>query len=239
MNTLLDTNAILSEAEHTHWWYQARRAITERVFWEKLPAKNLKILSVGCGTGAELEHIQQFGNVVGVDIDPQVVSFCRAKGFEVIEADILSTQLPPESFDVVVAMDVLEHIQEDYKALERLVYAVKKGGLLLITVPALECLWSSFDEEGDFPHVRRYTKKSLTDLIRSQSLQIKKLSYYNSFLFPIAYLMRKSNKSFASQMAGIPNWQNTLLRSVFSAEKYFLPRLSFPIGVSLIGIFQK
>ncbi len=241
MSMSVDTNTILARAEYEHWWFQSRRAITGYVFWKKLPKtqEKLKILSVGCGTGAELEHIGQFGEVTGIDIDPEVVQFCRAKGLNVVQMNLLDLSFAAETFDIVVAMDVLEHIKEDYKALEKLEHVLKKNGLLLITVPALQCLWSSFDEEGEFPHVRRYTKKSLLSLIGSQKLIPEKISYYNFFLFPLAYFTRKSDKSFASQMVGMPAWQNTILRLIFSFEKYFLPWISFPVGVSLIGVFKK
>ena len=239
----LDTTMLLARAEYDHWWFQSRRAIMEQLFWKTLSSssssKDIKILCVGCGTGSELEHAAQFGQVTGVDIDPQVVSLCREKGLNVIQADILDTSLPKESFDVVVAMDVIEHIKDDYKTVQALSGLLKKGGHLLITVPALQCLWSSFDEEGDFPHFRRYTKKTLSTLLLSQSLKREKLSYYNFFLFPAAFLARKANSSFAAQMTVPSRWKNNLLRTVFSFEKYFLPWMSFPVGVSLVAIYKK
>jgi SAM-dependent methyltransferase len=237
----LDTTGLLARAEYDHWWFQSRRAIMEHIFWKKLPflSKDLKILCVGCGTGAELEQAAQFGQVTGVDIDPQVVALCKKKGLHVIQADILEASLPQESFDVVVAMDVIEHIQDDYKTVQALSGLLKKGGHLLVTVPALPCLWSSFDEEGDFPHFRRYTKKTLSDVLSSQPLKKEKLSYYNFFLFPVAFLARKTHSSFVAQMTVPSPWKNSLLRAVFSSEKYFLPLISFPVGVSLIALYQK
>ncbi len=239
MNVELDTTTILSEAEYHHWWFQSRRTIMEYVFWKKLSSKDISILCVGCGTGAELEHVAQFGNVTGLDIDPLVISLCKEKGLNVVQANLLDTSLPEESFDIVVAMDVIEHIQDDYKALAALCRVLKKGGKLLVTVPAFPSLWSSFDEEGDFPHFRRYTKESLSALFASQNLKKEKLSYYNFFLFPAAFLLRKTNTSFAQQMAVPSPWKNTFLRTVFSFEKLFLPWGSFPVGVSLLAIYEK
>ena len=239
MNKAVDTNTILAQAEYTHWWFQARRAIMEYIFWKNIDNKQITVLSVGCGTGAELEHIGQYAHVTGLDIDKEVISFCKSKGLSVIEGDILDTKLPEQSFDIVVAMDVLEHIKDDYGALAQLARVLKKDGLLLVTVPAFEWLWSSFDEEGEFPHVRRYTKKTLLDLLHSQSLQISKMSYYNFFLFPFAYLARMSDQSFVSQMQPMPRWKNSLLRSLFAFEKYFLPWINFPFGVSLVAVCKK
>ena len=234
-----DTNAILAIAEYNHWWFQSRRSIMEYIFWKNIAKKDLRILSVGCGTGAELEHLSTFGKVTGIDIDPEVVRFCKAKGFQVIESDILASDLPQESFDVVVAMDVIEHIKDDFKVVAALKKLLKKDGKLLITVPALPCLWSSFDEEGDFPHFRRYTKKTLQTLLISYDFTIEKLSYYNFFLFPAAFFARKSNQSFALQMEVRSSLKNGFLRSIFSFEKYFLPWLSFPVGVSLVAVCRK
>ena len=233
------TNDILAIAEYNHWWFQSRRAIMEYIFWKKLTKKDLKILSVGCDTGAELEHLSYFGRVTGIDIDPEAILFCRLKGFEVIQSDVLASNLKKESFDIIVAMDVIEHIQDDVKAISALKNLLKKDGKLLITVPALPCLWSSFDEEGDYPHFRRYTKKTLTNLFRMQNLIIEKISYYNFFLFPLALIARLSNQSFASQMNSSNKFKNTLLRSIFSFEKYFLSWMSFPTGVSLVAVCRK
>jgi SAM-dependent methyltransferase len=136
-------------------------------------------------------------------------------------------------------MDVLEHIKDDKNALEKIVRALKPNGSLIITVPACMFLWSKFDEMGDYPHVRRYSKKTLLDLLGTQKLNIEKISYYNFFLLPLMFATRRVSKAPKSQLE-IPNkLLNRILQTIFSSEKYIASKLNFPIGASLVAICKK
>ena len=232
---------ILYISEVNHWWFRARRSITDFVYW-KTKKKGLSILSIGCGTGSELESIQQYGNVTAIDIQSEAVQYCRNKGFSVIESDLLEFK-PEQQYDVVVIMDVLEHIEDEEKAVNILYKLLKPGGDLLITVPACPFLWSVHDELGEYPHIRRYTYRSLKIILEKSGFIIKRLSYYNFFLFPLALCLRvlhTSTASSAQEHLKVPNkLMNGLLYGIFSFEKFFLSWCNFPIGVSLLGIFHK
>lgn len=247
-----ELHPLADQMERKLWWYKGRRAIIQSLFWEKTgknpqPPKNLqdpknpqppKILSVGCGTGAEIEFLQKFGDVTALDVDDESIKYCQNKGFNVIKSDINQNNLPAHSYDVIFAMDVLEHIQDDQKAVQEIHRLLKPQGHLVITVPALKCLWSKFDELGNFPHLRRYHRPELKTLL-SPKFKILKLSYYCFLLFPIIFLVRKINKNPVGQM-NIPRpFINNVLYLIFQAEKYLLKLLNLPFGSSLIAISQK
>jgi SAM-dependent methyltransferase len=137
-------------------------------------------------------------------------------------------------------MDVIEHIKDDKAALRAIHSLLKPGGRFFVTVPACMFLWSKFDELGEFPHYRRYSYNSLKTLLEANGFKKKYLSYYNFFLFPIAYIVRKFFSNNASeQLEPSQGRIHSFFEKILSSERFILPYLSFPIGVSLIGVFEK
>lgn len=231
---------ILDDAERNHWWFNGRRLIIEHLFWNKNKNKKMKVLSIGSSTGAEIEHISRFASVIGIDIDKHAVDYCKKRKLNVIYDDILSTNLPAESFDIIVAMDVLEHIKDDGNALGIICQLLKPNGKLLITVPACPFLWSKFDEIDHHPHYRRYSYFSLKNLLEQHNnLKITFLSYYNFFLFPLMFIVRKIDFFVNTELSKPPAIINYFLTKIFSFERYFLKWSFFPIGGSLMTICYK
>src|SRR5688572_28774679 len=119
------TYAIMNRVEDSHWWFVGRRAILES-FMQKIvseirtPNSEISILDVGCGTGANLEMLAQFGASEGVDVSDDALEFCRAKGLKVHKG--LAEKLPfaESSFDVVTALDVVEHLDGDVSGLREM-----------------------------------------------------------------------------------------------------------------------
>ena len=138
---------LLYHAEKHHWWFQARREIIDYLFWNryKLGIKP-NILSVGCSSGVELEYLAKFGHVTGIDASYDAIQMCTNRGFNVFKEDITACSFPDESYDVIFAMDVLEHIPDHEAAYLKILRLLKKGGYIVITVPACMSLWSKFDE---------------------------------------------------------------------------------------------
>lgn len=229
---------ILDRLEQEHWWYQARRTIVASVIDSLTVKHNPSIVSIGCGNGTELAFLQTKGQVTGLDIDMQVVENCRAKGFDVLQADLLSNTLS-EQFDIVVAMDIVEHIKDDQQAVQALYKLVKPGGSLIVTVPAFPFLWTDLDELTDFPHHRRYTRTTLQKLLNKTGMTVTLCSYYNFFLFPLV-LLTKILKTSADKQLKLPyRFFNTLFYHVFAGERFFLRRYRFPWGGSLIAVIKK
>ncbi|KKP26332.1 MAG: methyltransferase family protein [candidate division TM6 bacterium GW2011_GWE2_31_21] len=239
---MIEGRELLFEIEREHWWFESRRKIVYDLFWKKYFSKQtekLKILSIGTSSGVELEFLSKFGNVLGIDLDEKMVLNAQKNGLNVLKQDILSNNFKDNSFDIVFAMDVLEHIEDHEKAFKEAFRVLRSGGYMFITVPACKFLWSNHDEHQFFPHKRRYNKKDFLVLLRTQNVEILKCSFFNFFLFPFITLVRLLNVSSDSQLK-IPNkFVNSFFKTIFSSERYFLNKINFPIGVSLIAICRK
>ena len=122
------TYAIMDRVEDSHWWFVGRRAILEsflrgivaKLQAERVEARTLNLLDVGCGTGANLEMLSAFGNAEGVDVSDEALEFCRRKGLTVQKG--LAEKLPYEdgAFHVTTALDVVEHLDDDIAGLKEM-----------------------------------------------------------------------------------------------------------------------
>lgn len=141
------------------YWWPVGRDFTILLWLRKIwRGQNWRILDLGCGLGETTRKLESFGTVIGVDTAKEAVQMARERGLSQVEVmNICSLSLPSDFFDLVTAFDVLEHIEDDQKALGEICRVLKKGGLFLLTVPACPWLWSFHDES--LGHKRRYTKK--------------------------------------------------------------------------------
>lgn len=240
-----DAYKTMYESERTHWWFCGRREIVNYLgrhfIWRKVAG--LKILALGCGTGAELDFLSKLGDATGVDCSPEAVSFCKKSSHNVMQGDAEKLNFHDESFDLVVAFDVLEHIKDDQKAVSEINRVLKKDGFFYMTVPAFQFLWSYNDDICC--HRRRYTKKNLTALFNGLGFNVVKISYFNMLFFPLVVVARSLNKLFKSKAVSDEDIKKTncvlnfVLRKIFAFEKHLLARMNLPFGVSLICIVQK
>lgn len=127
------TYEIMNRVEDSHWWFVGRRLILESFLRQiirdpKSEIRNPKILDVGCGTGANLEMLEKFGRAEGVDVSDEALEFCRAKGLKAHKG--LAEKLPfaDESFDLVTALDVVEHLDDDVAGLREMRRVLRSGG---------------------------------------------------------------------------------------------------------------
>ncbi len=241
--TLYDT---LNKIEEKNWWFQARQIIVQALLRRFLPTKKqLSILDIGCGTGAMLPVLQHFGRVYGIDSNPRAIQYAqkKTKSIKISHAVFPEHAFSPETFDLVTSFDVFEHIEKDKEAMQSVADLLNKDGMFMFTVPAYNFLWCSHDDIHD--HKRRYTRQDLKKKLREAGLTIVKLSYYNTFLFfPILilkfYRKTQKRKPLKAHMDSVPPWfVNAFLRTVFGLERFFLPYVKFPFGISLIGIAKK
>lgn len=238
---------LLNQTERKHWWHRARRAILQKVmnYYASSGNQEKHILDVGSGTGANYEFLSQFGNVVGLEPSQQAIEFCHKRGFKnVIRGDIAKCpfSVAENSYDCITFFDVLEHIEDEDSALACLAKVIKRGGHLFITVPAFSFLWSPFDEFSH--HQRRYNAGMLREKLEQHGFITKKISYFNTFLFPLVFIMRKLESIFhirssEDDLRVPPALLNILFFLIFQSEKYFLPYIRFPFGVSIICVAQK
>lgn len=225
--------------ERTHWWFRARREILSGIVREHVPAGG-SILDVGCGTGYVLEQLRGSYDVHGIDDAEIAVRFCHSKGLEFVERGVLgSTRLSREAYDLVMFLDVIEHIDDDVGALRSAAQVLAPEGRVLVTVPALQLLWSEHDVVHH--HRRRYDRASLTRSLRAAGLEPEWMSYFNTLLFPLVFAARmvgRLKKSGGASDADTvpPGPINELFYRAFGAEQRLLSHLKLPIGVSLACI---
>jgi SAM-dependent methyltransferase len=232
------------ELEGRHWWFLGRRRLFLALLEQRVPhqARPARILDFGCGTGAWLGDLERFGTVSAVDADPSAVAFCHERGRAEVTLVPPGAALPfPDgAFDVVTALDVIEHIDDDVSALAELRRVLRPGGLLLVAVPAFMFLWGVQDEVSH--HHRRYTAGSLRRALSAAGLRVDRTSYFNTALFPPIALVRvgrrllRAPSSRQSDFELGPAWLNRTLAAVFGAEAGILARRDLPFGVSLLAL---
>src|SRR5258705_13321483 len=176
------TYAIMRRVEESHWWFFGRRQIIrnflQRIFGDltasaKEGDSTLKILDVGCGTGANLEMLSEFGVAEGVDVSEEALSFCQARGLEKVKLGAAEA-LPYDdnSFDLTTGLDVVEHLDDDLAGLKEMRRVLHPGGRALLFVPAFMFLWGVQDDFSN--HRGRYTLKQLKDGVRQAGFEFER-----------------------------------------------------------------
>ena len=238
--------------EREHWWFKARSKIIESHAADLMGGfSKAKILNVGVATGATSKMLARFGEVISLEYDEDCCQFLREQlKFDVIQASVTELPFEDQSFDLVCAFDVIEHVADDSLALKEMVRVCKPGGHILVTVPAFMSLWSEHDEINH--HFRRYTKESLQHLFeQSDQGQIKYTSYFNSILFlpifaarKVSNLLSAKNKQKESLESDFSKFKtgmlNNILYRIFLAENFVLKKgKTFPAGVSILLSWAK
>jgi SAM-dependent methyltransferase len=231
----------MRRVEQDHWWFAARREILARqIAALDLPA-DARILEVGCGTGGNLSMLGRYGRVTGLEPDPASRAYAAERSGAPVIDGALPKGLPEPGYDLVAALDVIEHVDADAEAVAAMGALLKPGGALLTTVPAHAWLWSRHDELHH--HRRRYRLKDYRRLFQAAGLKVRKASYFNSLLFPAI--------AFARALKALPGVEapdddalpppalNGLLRRIFAAEGPLLKRTSLPLGVSILLIAER
>jgi len=234
--------------EEEHWWFVARRKIIFTILKRYSPADSpLKILDVGCGTGAILKRLEKYGIAIGVDMSAEAVKFCKLRGCKnVFQASEKNLPFEDNTFNVITILDVIEHIDDDYAALCKYYRLVKKEGILLITTPAYNFLWGPHDVISH--HKRRYTAEKLRNRVEEAGFAVERMTYFDTFLFPFIVIGRTRQRLInilggrsksASNVKRRSPFVNNLLKFVFSFEAQFLKGFNFKYGVSLLCIAKK
>jgi ubiquinone/menaquinone biosynthesis C-methylase UbiE len=234
--------------EQWHWWFRGRQHILETVLRHELNGRSsLDIASLGCGPAEGLLWLNQFagpaGCVVGIDAEP-LHARQKPPNIEYVIGNIETLPLSDKSFDAVLVLDVLEHLDDDVAGLREAARLVKPEGLLLITVPALPSLWGGQDVVSN--HRRRYVKKTLYQLFNRAALPVPRVTYFNTLLFAPVAGVRWTRRVFGGETRARSDFEdsrpghvNDLLAGIFAAEQHLVTRISLPIGVSLMATLRK
>ena len=236
---------ILYQVEETHWWYLGRRRIIQSLI-EKISATlnnpNPRILDVGCGTGANLKMLAAYGRAEGVDISQQAIDFCHERGLDSVKLGAIE-QLPYEnnSFEIVTALDVIEHLDDDVAGLREIRRVLRPDGRVLLFVPAFMFLWGVQDDVSH--HRRRYTLPRLLRAVDEAGFAVEWSSYANiSFFLPVLLVrsvMRWLGLRAATEYGINISLLNGPFSSLFAAERFVLERGRIPFGVSAVCIARR
>lgn len=205
------------------------------------------VLDAGCGTGhMTLKLLNEGYAVTAIDCSKELAKFAqdavKQDNFkaEVYTLDLLNVnQLGENIYENAICLDVLEHIDNDELALQKLISTLKKGGNLIISVPACSFLYGTRDK--DIGHYRRYNKKNLISLIKKADLEITVIRYWNFLgFFPILFSERLLHKRISEEVrySKKPHYiyLNYLLNKWFFVVEN---NVRFPIGLSLIAVCKK
>ncbi len=240
------TYAIMDEVEGSHWWFVGRRAILEsflKPICSSLITRHssLRILDVGCGTGANIEMLSQYGESEGVDVSDDALEFCRRKGLKVQKGLAETLPYEDESFELTTALDVVEHLDDDIAGLKEMFRVTKRGGYSLIFVPAFMWLWGVQDDISN--HRIRYTKKQIVDRLETAGYTVERATYANwTFFAPILAgrtIMKLTGIKPESENNITISGLNGVFGKLFGSERFWLKHFNFPLGVSIVVVAKK
>jgi SAM-dependent methyltransferase len=235
--------ATMFRVEETHWWYKALHRLIFQTLEAELPDwREKKILDVGCGTGAILKQLGNPEKNVGIDLAPEAISFCRQRGLNnVQQGDIHALPFADASFDVVICSSVLYHqwVSDLEGAVREMHRVLRPDGTLLIIVPAFPFLHSAHDEA--VMTARRFKKREIRQLLQKQNFKIRRLTYWTTFLFPLAIAARtlggsKMGRDFETEGT---SFTQRALAQIMALELRLLQRISLPFGVALLAVARR
>lgn len=226
------------------WWSVGRRALVRRLCKKYSRKQGLYILDIGCGTGSTIKETQLLGPSYGIDVSPEAVKYCRERGVDsVCVADASALPYRDERFDIIISVDVLEHVDDDVGSLEEIYRVCRPGAILILTVPAFRFLWSRRDEFAH--HKRRYTLKEMREKLSVAGFQIIRATYINLPLLIPLFLLAKVGRLLSPkptvkmEYVIVPSPINKVLGWVISGEAGWLVNFDLPIGTSIGCVAKK
>lgn len=240
----VETFAIEAEVQRDHWWFVGRRHLLDRLLGELDPRPTWRVLEIGTGTGANLPVLARLGvrQVVGCDLSAEALRYSRdTSGLPFAQADASRLPFASNSFDVIVAADVIEHVDDDGAAVHEFARVLKPGGHFVFTVPAFPSLWGPQDIVAH--HRRRYRRSGLLKLVKRAGLQVSRCFHFNYLLFAPIWAARKLLLALRikveSENAINTVTVNRLLKRVFLADINSATKLRVPFGVSICVVGRK
>ncbi len=229
--------------EDDQWWFVGKRLLVRALLGDRAPSGRL--LDLGCGMGGLLREFETTAACFGTDRSAYALSVCRNKGARgLARADLLAPPFRDGSFDTLLALDVIEHLDDDVGFLRRASGLLAPEGRIAVVVPAFMMLWSQHDET--FQHRRRYRAADLEAAIRAAGLEPLRTSYMHTAIFPGALLWRVASRRLGLGRVApkhdfwpIPGWLNRLLTAIYRLEAYWLKRADLPFGVSVACIARR
>lgn len=238
------------ELEDSYWWFQGRLKMIQTILDQYLPEppRRNRVLDVGCGTGLMLSKAATL-KPIGLDFSHLALKFCRSRDARnLVRGDVIHLPFADGSLDLILALDLMEHVERDDLLIREFNRVLRPGGYLMATVPAHPRLWS--DHDVALHHFRRYTYDSFRRLLRSGDFRPIKYTYGISFLHPIIVAFRLIQKAWQrstgvrnarpkTHLIPLPRPLNRTLVRVLHAEAFLMRYTNLPQGTSLVTLAQK
>lgn len=236
----------LYEAEGDYWWSAARRSLVTRFLQRYCEFKNPRLIDVGCGGGGFLKSLAGYDNLFGVESSSSAaIHALKKSSAKIVQGDAAGLPFKDRRFDILTSLDVIEHLESDGDALKEYHRILTDGGVVILTVPAFEFLWSPRDII--LAHKRRYTIRRIKRLLTKAGFKVMKCSYTNLFYFPGLFIYslfstiikRKRDLGKTIFVLTLPEWLSTFFNWILKVEEFILMHGSLPIGTSIICIAKK
>ncbi len=236
--------AVEAKVEATHWWFVGRRRLFAREINRLGLDRTARVLDIGTSTGTNLRMLRDLGfvNVEGLDPSESARQWCLDKNLgEVTQGDVRQMPFDNGTFDLVLATDVLEHVDEDDVAVKEITRVLKPGGRALVTVPTFKLLWGIQDDLAH--HYRRYRKGQLLALLKQGGLRSTRAYYFNYVLFLPILIARRILRTFSREKRSENEINgpmiNRILTFVFRVDIATSPFLRPPMGVSALVVAER
>lgn len=233
----------LAKLDRSYWWFLVRHRIVRRFIVRALGRRPVSILDIGAGAGGFLSEMVEKGfvdrsAVLALEPSPEAQVVLAARQLPILSAplcELATVEVQPFP-EVVTLLDVLEHLDEPVRTLLDINRRLPEGGHLVVLVPALPSLWSTWDEL--LHHKRRYTRKTLREHLVQGGFDVVALQYcFAGITLPAWYRARFGMASAeAGQFARVSPWLNALLALVFDLESRFP---WWPLGTTLAAVARR
>ena len=234
----------MDELDGIHWWFRARRRIVLDVIRRCLDCNGRpRFLDLGIGVGGILAEVEHLGDATGMDCSDIAIAYASRR----TNARLVKGEVPRDlanldgSYDCVLMLDLLEHLDDDLDSLRQIPGLLTPRGILVLTVPAYQWLYSPRDVYHH--HRRRYSKGEILSKLKASDLMPELISYYNTLLFPLAAVQRLVSKLTREQpgldLSMPPRFVNNLFERIFASEKVLLGKVPIPFGLSVISVSRK
>lgn len=236
--------------EDKHWYYIGLRKILERNFYKLFKGKtnfsSIKILDIGCGSGANLVWLRDFGEAYGIDISKVAID-CAEKR-KVGNLTLGSAENLPYKdnyFDFAFSVQVFCNIPEsDLKAWKEVYRVLKPGGYFISLLPAYNFLFSRHDvASGSY---RRYNAKDILEKSNAAKFKLYKITFHNFFLFPLMAFIRLTSRFLSkgkltakTDLTPVNPLINYFLTKFIYFEVLLSNLVSYPCGLSVLSVHRK
>jgi len=245
---------ILKEMQDKHFWYSGRHSLINTILKKYRNANHKEFIDLGGGTGGWINYLSSFNELNNCQIalgDSSVVALKISQKIldekvDLYHIDLMSLEWK-NKWDIIFLLDVIEHCPSDEHIFNQIYEALKPGGLLIVTTPALDILWSYNDVLAQ--HLRRYKKSDYVKLANGSNFKLIETRYFMFFLSPIYLITRifipfltsgKFNQNITKSEHNVPNKLiNYLLTKIFFIENYLSKFINYPFGTSILGVFKK